>query len=93
MAVEKFSAWFFEQPGLLQEAILFGPPLLVSTVITVMLGGRLKTSLVAWLFNPTIAATVDTYRREIDGERDEDWTHSAKDSIDEMVAKRRRGIH
>jgi hypothetical protein len=93
MTVEKFSAWFFEQPGLLQDAILLGPPLLVSTVITVLLGGRLKTSLIAWLSNPTIAATVETYRREIDNEKDEAWTHSARDSIDEMIAKRRRGIH
>ncbi|WP_439472404.1 hypothetical protein [Brevundimonas sp.] len=93
MAVEKFSAWFFEQPGLVQEAVLYGPPLLVSTVITVMLGGRLKTSLIAWLFNPSIAASVDAHRCATDEEADAEWTHAAKDSINEMIARRRRGIH
>ena len=41
MSTERFSAWYFTQPELIQLLVLYGPPLLVSIVIGLALGGRL----------------------------------------------------
>lgn len=93
MSTERFSAWYFAQPELIQLLVLYGPPLLVSIVIGLALGGRLRLMLLAWRFNPTLAASIDTLSSQAESEADSDWTHDAKASVDDLVARRRRGLH
>lgn len=92
MSTERFSAWYFAQPELIQLFVLYGPPVLVSIVIGLALGGRLRLMVLAWRFNPTIAASLDAARAQAEGEADSDWTHDAKASVDDLVQRRRRGL-
>ena len=48
MSTERFSAWYFTQPELIQQLVLYGPPLLVSIVIGLALGGRVRLMWLAW---------------------------------------------
>lgn len=93
MSTERFSAWYFAQPELVQLLVLYGPPLLVSIVIGLAMGGRPRLMLLAWRFNPTLAASFDTLRAQAESEADSDWTHDAKASVDDLVQRRRRGLH
>ncbi len=93
MSLESFSAWFFEQPELIQNLVIYGPPALVSAGITLALGGRIRMVWLSWLSNPTLAASIDTERQAAEDEATPEWTHAAKDSIDELIARQRRGIH
>ena len=93
MSTERFSTWYFAQPELIQLLVLYGPPLLVSIAIGLALGGRVRLMLLAWRFNPTLAASFDTLRARTESESDSDWTHDAKASVDDLVARRSRGLH
>lgn len=93
MSVESFSAWFFEQPELIQNLVLYGPPVLVSAGITLALGGRIRMVWLSWLSNPALAASIEAERQAVEDEAAAEWTHAAKDSVDELIARRRRGIH
>lgn len=93
MSTERFSAWYFAQPELIQLLVLYGPPLLVSVVIGLALGGRVRLMLLAWKFNPTLVASLDTLRSQAEQDAESDWTHDAKASVDDLVARRRRGLH
>lgn len=92
MPIERFSEWFIAQPDLIQRLVLFGPPLLVSAIIGVALGGSLRLTWLSWLHNPAVAAALEAERRREQDEV-EGWSDSAKASVDELVARRRRGLH
>lgn len=92
MSTERFSAWYFTQPELVQLLGLYGPPLLVSIVIGLALGGRLRLMLLAWKFDPALAASLDSLRSESEEDADSAWTHNARDSVDDLVQRRRRGL-
>ena len=92
MSIEQFSQWFFAQPEIVQRLVVYGPPLLVSAIIVLALGGSLRLSLLSWLHSPTVASALEADRRqEQDGA--DDWADSARASVDDLVARRRRGIH
>lgn len=93
MSAERFSAWFLVQNELVQQLVLFGPPFLVSVVIGLALGGRFRLIPLAWKFNPTLASAIDTLRAEAERDADSEWTHAAKASVDDLVQRRRRGLH
>lgn len=92
MSVERFSAWYFAQPELIQLLILWGPPFLVSVVIGRTLGGRLRLMVFAWLFNPTVAGPLEAERSSGEDDAGRDWALDAKISVDELVARRQRGL-
>ena len=92
MSTERFSAWYFTQPELIQELVLYGPPFLVSLIICTALGGRVRLMWLAWKFNPTLAASIDTLQSQSEQDADSDWTHDAKASVDDLVQRRRRGL-
>lgn len=93
MFVERFSEWYFTQPELVQQLVLYGPPLAVSLIISKALGGGLRRMVLAWMYNPTVAAAMDEdYGRKHD-DAGPDWTEAAKASVDEEIARRRRGLH
>ena len=92
MSTERFSAWYFTQPELVQLLVLYGPPLLVSIVIGLVLGGRLRLMLLAWKFDPALAASLDTLSAQAGEDADSDWTHDARASVDDLVQRRRRGL-
>ena len=92
MSTERFSAWYFAQPELIQLLVLYGPPLLVSIVIGLALGGRLRLMLLAWTFDPAMAASLDTLRSQAEEEAETEWTHNAKASVDDLIQRRRRGL-
>jgi hypothetical protein len=93
MFLERFSDWYFTQPEMIQRAVLFGPPLLVSAIIGLALGGRARLIWLAWKFGPTAAGALDSLRRGAEVEAESDWTRDARASVDELVARRRRGLH
>jgi len=92
MSAERFSAWYFTQPELIQELVVYGPPFLVSVLICLALGGRVRLMLLAWRFDPTLAASFDTLRAQAADDAEAEWTHDAKASVDELVARRSRGL-
>jgi len=92
MSTERFSAWYFTQPELIQNLVVMGPPLLVSIIIGLALGGRLRLMLFAWRFDPPVAAALDTLCAQAEEDTDPDWTHDAKASVDDLVQRRRRGL-
>lgn len=92
MSTEGFSAWYFTQPELIQNLVLYGPPFLVSTAIVMALGGRIRLMWLAWMFNPTLAAPLDALRTKAEDDTEDDWTHDANASVDELVARRSRGL-
>ena len=92
MSAERFSAWYFTQPELIQSLVLYGPPLLVSIVIGLALGGRVRLMLLAWKFDPAAGAALDTLASQAERDAESDWTHDAKASVDELVARRSRGV-
>ena len=47
MSTERFSAWYFAQPELIQELVVYGPPFLVSVLVCLALGGRVEVDIVA----------------------------------------------
>ena len=93
MFLERFSDWYFTQPEMIQRVVLYGPPLLVSTIIGLALGGRMRLILLAWKFGPTAAGALDSLRRDAEVEAESDWAQDARASVDELVARRQRGLH
>lgn len=93
MSAERFSAWFFTQTELVQHLVVLGPPFLVSVVIGLALGGRFRLMRLAWRYNPTLASALDTLHADAESEADSEWTHAAKASVDDLVQRRRRGLH
>lgn len=93
MSVERFSAWYFAQTDLVQLLVLFGPPLLVSVVIASAMGGRLRLMGLAWLNNPTVAGALDASEEAAREEAEGEWTHDAKAAVDDLVARRSRGLN
>ncbi|HEY1225155.1 MAG TPA: hypothetical protein VGE54_08025 [Brevundimonas sp.] len=93
MFLERFGSWYFAQPRIIQELVLFGPPFLVSVAITLALGGRVRLMVLAWVFNPTVAGPLDAERGRQEDEAETAWTRDAKASVDELIARRRRGVY
>lgn len=92
MSVERFSAWYFTQPELVQRLVVLGPPLLVSVVIMLALGARLRFIGLAWRYNPAIAAAIDGQRQREEDEAAGEWVETAKASVDDLIARQRRGV-
>lgn len=92
MSVERFSAWYFTQPELVQELVVLGPPFLVAAGIMLALGARLRFIGLAWLYNPAIAAAIDGELEREKEEADGEWVESARASVDDLVARQRRGV-
>ncbi len=92
MSIEHFSEWFFTQPELVQRLVVYGPPLLVSAIIVLALGGSLRLTFLSWMHSPALASALEADRRREQDETD-GWSDSAKASVDDLVARRRRGIH
>lgn len=92
MFVERFSAWWSTQPEMVQELVVLGPPALVAVGIMLALGARPRFIRLAWLYNPAIAAAIDAQRRREEEEAEGEWVESAKASVDDLVARRRRGV-
>lgn len=93
MFLERFASWYFAQRQIVQEIVLFGPPFLVSVAITLAMGGRARLMVLAWMFNPTIAGPFDAERQRQKDEAESDWTRDARASVDELIARRRRGVY
>ena len=92
MPIERFSQWFFTQPEIIQRLVVYGPPLAVSALIGLGLGNGARLTWLSWLFNPAIASAIETARRIDQDEPEPDWTDTAKASVDELVARRGRGL-
>ncbi len=93
MFLERFGSWYFTQPQIIQEMVLFGPPFLVSVVIALALGGRSRLMVLAWMSNPTVAGPLDAERQQGQDDAEAEWAQDARASVDELVARRRRGIY
>lgn len=92
MSVERFSAWYFTQPELVQELVVVGPPLLVAVGIMLALGARPRFIGLARLYNPAIAAAIDSQLQREEEEADGEWVESANASVDDLIARQRRGV-
>lgn len=93
MFLERFSDWYFTQPEMIQGAVLCGPPLLVSAVIVLAVGGRVRLAWLAWMDGPAVAGARDAERRLEEAGAESEWTQGAKASVDELIARRQRGLH
>ncbi|WP_374514368.1 hypothetical protein [Brevundimonas sp.] len=53
----------------------------------------MRLILLAWKFGPTAAGALDSLRRDAEVEAESDWAQDARASVDELVARRQRGLH
>lgn len=93
MSVERFSAWYFTQPELVQQLVVLGPPALVAVGIMLALGARPRFIGLVWRYNsPAIAAAIDGQLQREEEEADGEWVESANASVDDLIARQRRGV-
>lgn len=92
MSTHAFSAWFFTQPGWVQELVVAGPPFVVMAAICLILGQRFRVIALAWFVNPLLAPAAAVLFAQKDEEERNDWAREARASVDEAVIARRRGL-
>lgn len=93
MTPTAFQSWFFDQPEMIQNLVVGGPPFLVMMGIGLALGARFRFLALTWLLNPYVAPAFMAEQSQKEEEENAEWADNAKASVDELIARRNRRSH